>query len=407
MNTFASTSGPLVLAVNAGSSSVKAALFDAHGARLRHFSAAIDSIGAAASCFRVSDGSAGFARQFAIPDHVTAARVLTDWLQERVAPQALAAIGHRVVYGGARFGLTQLITAPLLEALFSARSHDAEHLPQEQHLIETLARAFPAAASVACFDTSFHRSMPPVAAMLPIPRRYFEAGVRRHGFHGLSCAFMMGELGRLGAGGGRVVLAHLGGGASVTAVQDGHSIDTSMGLTPAGGMPMATRSGDIDPGLAWRLARDHGVGAAEFNRMMQHEAGLKGISGTTGDMRELLRREAVDSAAAEAVAMFCYQAGKQIAAMAAAMGGIDTLVFAGGIGENAAAVRARICAGLGFIGIHLAPSANGDNAPVISTPASAVTVRIIASDEQAVIAEETCRVLPGLAAAPAAEVGHG
>lgn len=407
-----STCGALsrtVLAVNAGSTSIKFALFEAHSPYKRIFDGAIDKVGATGSCFRVDDGQASFARTFTIADYVTAVRVLTDWLQERVAPQNLAAIGHRVVYGGVRFRTTQKITPALLDALFAARSYDAQHLPQEQLLIETLARAFPDTVNVACFDTSFHRHMPQVASMLPIPRHFFAAGVVRLGFHGLSCACMMRELARCAgaqAAAGKVVLAHLGGGCSITAVKGGTSVDTSMGLTPAGGMIMGTRSGDVDPGLAWRLKREHDMDAAQFNHMINHESGLRGVSGTSGDLRHLLAQEAVDPAAADAVAMFCYQARKQIGAMACAMEGMETLVLAGGIGENLPVARARICAGLAFLGVEIDAALNAQNAAIISTTASGVTVRLIASDEQVMIAEETASFIASLDSGSLAEAGH-
>jgi acetate kinase len=398
-----------VLAVNAGSSSIKFALFEGQDPYKRLFDGAIENVGATGSCFRVIDGTASFARHFAIPDHITAVRVLIDWLQERLSPGSLTAIGHRVVYGGVVFGATQKVTPALLEAMFLARSYDSEHLPQEQLLIETLGRAFPTAVNVACFDTNFHKGMPQVACMLPIPRRFYAAGVVRQGFHGLSCAYMMRELVR-SAGAvtadGKVVLAHLGGGCSVTAVNAGRSVDTSMGLTPAGGMVMATRSGDVDPGLAWRLKRDHDISLAQFNHMVNHESGLKGVSGTSGDLRYLLERELIDCGAADAVAMFCYQARKQIGAMACAMEGIDTLVFAGGVGENLSVVRARICAGLAFLGIEIDDALNQKNASIISTKTSAVTVRIIASDEQAMIAEETSKLISSLDQVQQAEAGN-
>lgn len=276
--------------------------------------------------------------------------------------------------------------------MFFARSFDSEHLPQERLLIETLMRAFPHAVHVACFDSHFHCAMPAVASMTTLPRRFHAAGIRRRGFHGLSCAYILRELREIADGGaasGKLVFAHLGGGCSVTAVSGGRSIDTSMGVTPAGGMLMATRSGDLDPGLAWRLLREYDISPAQFNHMTNHESGLKGISGTTGNLQRLMDMQATDPAAADAVAMFCYQARKQIGAMASAMEGCDTLVFAGGIGENAPAIRQRICEGLAFLGVDIDPALNIDHARVISSASSKVVVRIVATNEQVMIAEET------------------
>jgi acetate kinase len=249
---------------------------------------------------------------------------------------------------------------------------------------------------VACFDTAFHDDLPRVARLLPIPRRYEAQGVRRYGFHGLSYAFLMGELARLAgekAAQGRVILAHLGNGASLAAVRDGHSVDTSMSFTPTAGVPMSTRSGDLDPGLLWYLARTQKMTAKQFNEMVNFQSGLLGISETSSDMRDLLKHETQDVRAAEAVALFCYQAKKWIGAFAAALNGLDTLVFAGGIGENAPPVRARICEGLEFLGIALDEKRNAANAGVISTAAGRVAVRVIHTDEELMIARIVCRTL--------------
>jgi acetate kinase len=249
---------------------------------------------------------------------------------------------------------------------------------------------------VACFDTAFHHDLPRVARLLPIPRRYEAQGVRRYGFHGLSYAFLMGELARLAgteAAQGRVILAHLGNGASLAAVRDGKPVDTSMSFTPTAGVPMSTRSGDLDPGLVWYLARTEGLNAKQFNEMVNFHSGLLGVSETSSDMRDLLDRETQDVRVAEAVALFCYQVKKWIGAFAAALGGLDTLVFAGGIGENAPVVRTRICDGLGFLGIELEEKRNAANEGVISAAASRVTVRVIRTDEERMIAKTVCRVL--------------
>jgi acetate kinase len=252
---------------------------------------------------------------------------------------------------------------------------------------------------VACFDTAFHHDLPRVAQLLPIPRRYEAQGVRRYGFHGLSYAFLLEELARVAgpqAARGRVILAHLGNGASLAAVYEGKSMDTSMGFTPTGGVPMSTRSGDLDPGLVWYLARTEKITAKKFNEMVNFQSGLLGVSETSSDMHDLIERKTDDVRAAEAVALFCYQVKKGIGAFAAALGGLDTLVFAGGIGENAPVVRARTCDGLGFLGIELDEKRNAANAAVISAETSPVAVHVIHTDEEWMIAKTACRVL-GLA----------
>jgi acetate kinase len=237
--------------------------------------------------------------------------------------------------------------------------------------------------------------MPAVARLMPIPRRYALMGVERYGFHGISCAYLMEELGRLDSAGakGRVILAHLGNGASLTAVHGGRSVDTSMGFTPASGTVMGTRTGDLDPGLAYFLARSEKMTAAEFQCMVNRESGLLGVSGTSSDLRDLLAREARDKRASEAVELFCYQARKWIGSLAAAMGGVDTLVFSAGVGENSPAIRERICLGLGFLGIALDRGRNARNAPLISGGARRVKVRVIRTDEELMIARSVAHIL--------------
>jgi acetate kinase len=301
-----------------------------------------------------------------------------------------------VVHGGPKYSQPQRITAEMVEDLHRLSPFDPEHLPEEILLTAAFHRRFPNLPQVACFDTAFHHDMPRVARLLSIPRRYEALGVRRYGFHGLSYAFLMEELARLAgaeAAQGRVILAHLGNGASLAAVRDGKSVDTSMGLTPAAGVPMSTRSGDVDPGLVWYLARTEQTTAKQFNAMVNFQSGLLGISETSSDMRDLLKCETQDVRAAEAVAMFCYQVKKCIGSLTAALGGLDTLVFAGGIGENAPTVRARICAGLEFLGITLHETQNAGNEGLISAAASRVTVRVMHTDEELMIATSVCRAL--------------
>jgi acetate kinase len=284
----------------------------------------------------------------------------------------------------------------MLQKLRGLSPFDPEHMPEELQLVEAFQRRFPALTQVACFDTAFHHDLPRVASLLPIPRRYEALGVRRYGFHGLSYAFLMQELLRLGdpaATSGRVILAHLGGGASLAAVAAGTSIDTSMSFTPCAGIPMGTRAGDLDPGLVLYLSSVEKMSASQFNHMVNFESGLLGVSETSSDLSELLDRETHDVRAAEAVALFCYQIKKTIGSYAAALGGVDTLVFAGGIGENAASVRERICAGLDFLGITLDAHRNAHSDALISADDARVSVRVIHTDEALMIAKSVCRVL--------------
>jgi len=389
---------PRILTINGGSSSIKFALFEAGGSLQRIWEGGVDRIGLPEPTLRVKgvDPSDNFSRPIVAPDHTAAVGALMDWIEERNGRETLTAVGHRVVHGGPKYSDPQRITAEMVEELHRLSPFDPEHLPEEIQLTEAFHRRFPDLPQVACFDTAFHHDLPRVAMVLPIPRRYEAQGVRRYGFHGLSYAFLMGELGRLAGpevAQGRVILAHLGNGASLAAVHHGKPVDTSMGFTPAAGVPMSTRSGDLDPGLVWYLARAENMSAKQFNEMVNSQSGLLGVSETNSDMRDLLEHETEDVRAAEAVALFCYQVRKWIGAFAAALGGLDTLVFAGGIGENAPVVRARICAGLGFLGIELDGWQNAANEGVISVAASRATVRVIHTDEELMIARTVCRVL--------------
>ena len=391
-------SDPRILTINGGSSSIKFAVFEAGDSLRRILAGGIERIGRPEAVLRVKGLSQEdtFSRSVTAPDHTAAVNVLMDWIEKRSGPDGLTAVGHRVVDGGPKYSAPALITKQMVDELRQLMPFDPDHLPEEILLTAAFHRRFPNLPQVACFDTAFHHDLPRVARLLPIPRRYEAQGVRRYGFHGLSYAFLMEELGRVAgteAAQGRVILAHLGSGASLAAVRDGRSVDTSMGFTPAAGLPMSTRSGDLDPGLVWYLARTEKMSPKQFNEMMNSRSGLLGISETSSDMRELLDREAQDVRAAEAVALFCYQVKKWIGAFAAALGGLDTLVFAGGIGEQAPPVRARICDGLGFLGIELEESRNAANEGVISTTDSRAAVRVIRTDEERMIAEAVCRVL--------------
>jgi acetate kinase len=305
---------------------------------------------------------------------------------------AVGAVGHRVVHGMQHVE-PELISDTLLKDLRELCAFVPEHLPAEIALIEAMRKRHPAWPQVACFDTAFHHAMPRVAKLIAVPRRFQSKGVERYGFHGLSYEFLMEQLAQTGSAGGRVILAHLGAGASLAAVRDGRSIDTSMGFTPASGLVMGTRAGDMDPGLMAFLAREESMTPAQFERMASHESGMLGVSETSSDMRELLIRESTDARAADAIALFCYQARKWIGAFAAALDGLDTLVFAGGIGENAPVVRARICEGLSFLGLELDAAANDGSAGVISARGSRVSVRVIRTDEELMIARCVYRML--------------
>ena len=388
---------PGILTINGGSSSIKFALYQTGEPLERRLHGNMDRIGLSGTTLTFNDSTRNppTSGSLAVPDQPSAANILIDWLNKQSEFEAVRAVGHRVVHG-MQHAEPAPVTPELLDELHRITAYDPDHLPREIELIEAFRQRHPKLPQVVCFDTTFHRSMPRVAKLLPIPRRYEAKGVHRYGFHGLSYAYLMEELAHLGdpaATTGRVILAHLGNGASMAAVRDGKSIDTSMGFTPASGLPMSTRSGDLDPGLVSFLARTEQMTAIQFDQMANHESGLLGVSEISSDVRDLLAQEATDVRAAEAVALFCYQAKKWIGAFAAALGGVDTLVFAGGIGENAPLIRERICDGLGFLGIELDPQRNAKNAPLISPDVGRVKLRVIRTDEQLMIARSVARVL--------------
>ena len=392
--------GSHVLTINGGSSSIKFALYQSGDPPKRRLQGKIDRIGLHGTLFAFHDQARDQRESQVIGDrdHAAAAHFLSDWLAQRIGFDSIGAVGHRIVNGGARFYEPQPVTRALLDELRRISAYAPEHLPVEIAMIDLFNERVPGVPQVACFDTAFHRNMPRVARILPIPRRFQVDGVERYGFHGLSYAYLMDELARVAgaeAALGKVILAHLGNGASLAAVRDGKGIDTSMGFTPAAGVPMSTRTGDMDPGLVWYLSQTEQMTAQQFHRMINHESGLLGISETSSDVRDLLERESDDIRAAEAVALFCYQVKKWIGAFAAALGGLDTLVFAGGIGENSSAVRSRICEGLGFLGIQVDEIRNAAGEPVISADASRVHVRVIRTDEDMVIAKAVFRILGG------------
>jgi acetate kinase len=383
-----------ILAINAGSSSIKFAVYQA-----KEFTPVLrgqlDRIGLEGTMLSWTASRGSGERRLEGRNHEAATSQLIEWLQTQDVFESIRAAGHRLVHGLARTEPAR-ITTDVLAELHRATPYAPDHLPREIEMIEALRQRYPDLAQVACFDTAFHSGMPAVAKLVPVPRRYFAKGVQRYGFHGLSYAYLLEELARVAgqaAANGRVILAHLGNGSSLAAVKDGRSIDTSMGFTPAAGLVMSTRTGDLDPGVMSFLARTERMTATDFHRMVNYESGLLGVSELSSDMRDLLSREVADVRAAEAVALFCYQAKKWVGAFAAALGGLDTLVFSAGIGERAAAIRARICEGLNFLGIELNDARNAAQAPVISADASRVTVRVMPTDEELMIARSVSRVL--------------
>ena len=386
-----------VLTINGGSSSIKFALYKIDGYLKPLFYGKMENIGTKNTNLSFTNADTHERNSFDIKaaDHTNAGNVLIDWLEKQIGFDSVKAIGHRIVHGMKHME-PEIITSELLTELKEISAYDPEHLPGEINLIEIFQKRYPSFPQIACFDTSFHSSMPPIAKLLPIPRRFYEKGIQRYGFHGLSYAWLMEELKRIAGNEtaqGKIILAHLGNGASIAAVKDGKSMDTSMGFTPTSGLLMGTRTGDLDPGVAWYLMQIEKLTPEQFNHLINHESGLLGISETSSNMRELLKNKDTDNRAAEAIELFCYQTKKWIGSYAAVLGGLDTLVFSGGIGENAPEVRDRICRGLQFLGIKIDEARNVKNETIISTDASKVSVRVIKTNEELMIARLVCHVL--------------
>jgi acetate kinase len=312
---------------------------------------------------------------------------------ERSAPGALSAVGHRIVHGGTAHERPERVDDRLIDELRALVPFAPLHLPGELELVEAVRSRLPDAPQVVCFDTAFHRGMPLAAQRLPLGGGLWEDGVRRYGFHGLSYESAVDTIGAATLG--RAVLAHLGNGSSLAAVRDGASMDTTMGFTPTGGCMMGTRSGDLDPGVLLHLIERRGYDAAALDRLVNHDAGLAGVSGRTADMRVLLAERGRDPRAALAVEMFCGSVRKHVGALAAVLGGLDSLVFTGGIGEHAPAVRAEICAGLEHLGVALDAGRNEASAPVVSRGGERCVVRVVAADEERMIARHAARLTGG------------
>ena len=390
----------LILSVNSGSSSLKFSLYRlTANADAWLADGAVERIGEPDGRFwmRTAGRESLAPRRGAFLGHSEAMHTAFDALEGLGLPQP-EAVGHRVVHGGPEYSRPQRVDAGLVEALRTLIPLAPLHLPSQIQVMEAIATRSPGLPQVACFDTAFHRSMPTLAKHLPLPRSLWREGLQRYGFHGLSCEYIVSVLADEARG--RVIIAHLGNGASLTAVRDRASIDTTMGFTPSGGLMMGTRTGDLDPGVLLYLMNEKGYDARGLEGLVDHQAGLLGVSGISSDMKALL--ESGDGFAAEAVALFCYQARKHIGALVAVLGGLDTLVFTGGIGEHAAAVRGDICRGLEYLGMRLDTRRNAVDAPIISTQDSACTVRVIPTNEDLMIARHSrdCLSAPAVEAAP-------
>jgi acetate kinase len=382
-----------ILTINTGSSSLKVAVYEMGRVGTRILSGEVERIGDPQGRLHVTDASGAtlIDQRNHLADHGAALEALLAWLKVNRPDLSPSAVGHRVVHGGTHYQEPQRVTPEFIAILQGMVPIAPDHLPQSIRAMQVAIKAYPNLPQVACSDSAFHRRMPRIAQLYPLPRHLADEGLLRYGFHGLSYEYIMQELRALARKEpeGRVLIAHLGNGASMAAMRGGIGIDTTMGFTPAGGLMMGTRTGDLDPGVLLYLLAERKMTPAALNELVNQRAGLLGVSGASADMRDLLERESADAHAAEAVALFCYEAKKYLGALAAVLGGLDTLVFTGGIGEHAAPVRLRICEGMEFLGIRIDPRRNERHAPVISTESSSATVRVMRTDEDLMIARHT------------------
>jgi acetate kinase len=388
-----------ILTTNSGSSSLKLAVYGIAREETLILGIEVDRIGEANGRLTAVDGrgEAQLDLKKCFPNQEDALEAGLQFLDNRGLSKQIHAISHRVVHGGNRYEEPQLITPQLVSKLRELISIDPDHLPQTIRDIEVLSQRYPGVPQVACFDTAFHRTMPRVAQLCPLPTRYFDNGVLRYGFHGISYEYILSELRVLDGAlaGGRIVIAHLGNGSSMAAIKDGRSLDTTMGFTPTSGLLMGTRSVDIDPGVLVHLLLNGNMRAEEIGALLNKRAGLLGVSETSANMQELLAEEEVNPKAAEAIALFCYRAKKYLAAYIAVLGGLDVVVFTTGIGEHAPTIRERICSGLEMFGIRIDSQRNRRNAPVISSDCSRVKVRVMKTNENAMLARHAAEVLKG------------
>jgi len=376
-----------ILVINGGSSSIKFALYGMDKKPNKILFGQIKRIGLDNPEFTITNVLTNEKSGIKIDatNFKEAAELLLKWLKEQEYLEAIKCIGHRIVHKR-----PEIIDDNLLKELRKISKYDPDHLPAEIEMIELFKKKLPNLLQVGCFDTSFHTTLPKKAKTFALPKKYYEEGIKRYGFHGISYSYLMQELknNNESEAKGKIILAHLGNGASLAAVKEGKCIDTSMGFTPAGGIIMSTRSGDIDPGVAWYLMQE-GLNAEAFNELINHQSGLLGISDFSSDMQDLLLREKKNKDAALAIEIFCYQIKKYIGAYTATLGGLDTLIFSGGIGENAAVIRSLICKGFAYLGIEIDEERNKKNETIISTTNSKVTVYVIPTDEEIMIARET------------------
>lgn len=386
-----------ILTINSGSSSLKFSIYrlENHSEKLERKGEVAD-IGEESGYFVITDGQGNNLekREIAIKSHDDALTKLFEWLRKDSPEESPAGVGHRVVHGGADFREPTLMNGKMVEKLEKLSTLAPEHLPHEIKAIKIIKEKYPELKQVACFDTAFHQNMPIVSKRYPLPEKYWQEGIKRYGFHGLSYEYILQELEKETGRdiiNERIIIAHLGNGASMAAVRDGKSYDTTMGFTPAGGLMMGTRSGDLDPGVVIYLMNEKGLNISDINKLINEKAGLLGISGSSPDMKVLLSDQGNNSKLA--VEMFCHYARKYLGALAGAMGGLDTLIFTAGIGENSPEIRKRISKNFDYMGLKLDDKRNDNNEKIISTDDSKTTVRVMETNEELMIARHARNII--------------
>ncbi|MGB7291171.1 MAG: acetate/propionate family kinase [Thermodesulfobacteriota bacterium] len=388
----------LILTINSGSSSIKFSVYQMGQSESLILSGIIERIGLKPTILKIRDaqGKANLEDNLYLRNHDAAFKTLFQWLRKSSPVEKIDAVGHRIVHGGIEYSRPQDITRELMEKLNELVPLAPDHLPNEIAGIMAIKKAYRGLTQVACFDTAFHRQLPLRARMYPLPRSLFREGIMRYGFHGLSYEYIMQELMTVAGekvARGRIIIAHLGSGASMAAVSDGKSMDTTMGFTPTGGLMMGTRSGDLDPGILIYLLDEKGLSPSSLNEMLNTYSGLLGVSGRGSDMKFLLDNEMKSSDISEAIYLFCYQAKKFLGALCTALGGLDTLIFTGGIGENSPVIRKRICDDMTFLNIYLDPIKNESNKPIISSDGVPTTIRVMKTNEELMIARHTNNIV--------------
>ena len=379
-----------IAAINSGSSTLKFGLFSFMDPLRIILKGKIAGIGTPDCSFAIENEEEhnDVSNPVNIDSVEKAAELLIKWLQHLGGQYQLCGIGHRVVHGGLHYDEPVLIEDKLICELEKIKSLAPLHLPDAIAIINSFKQAFPGISQVACFDTAFHKSLPFEARYYAIPRSLWSDGVVRYGFHGISCEYIYQKLkeGDDPPGSKKIIIAHLGSGSSITAIKNGHSIETTMGFSPAGGLMMNTRAGDIDPGVLIYLLKEKKMDPDQLDHILNRESGIKAVAENELPVEKLLEKKRNDSKSGQAIFMYCYHARKQIGALAAAMGGLDTIVFTGGIGEHSPEIRKLICSGLEFLGVVLNNELNDHSAATISELSAPVKVHVIATNEEAMIA---------------------